>query len=74
MSNNNTSMNNNSQFTLDLTTNNSSVISNAKIYSNQNREGPSQKIDKSLLNKMSSVPTKSNNHKSGDKKRDCVIY
>lgn len=39
--------------------------------------GPSQGYDKSVLNKIPTVPTKSNNNKNdrgGSGKRDCVIF
>lgn len=73
-------INNNSNtgtVTLDLSTNNSSKLSSGKIFSGTNsREGPSQKIDKSVLNKMATVQTTKTSTQKNDRgsKRDCVIF
>lgn len=63
--------------TLDLSTNNSSKLSSGKIFSGTNsRDGPSQKIDKSVLNKMATVQTTKTTTQKNDRgsKRDCVIF
>lgn len=69
----------NPPFTIDVSTNNSSKINTQKNYPGNSisRDGPSQKIDKSVLTKIPSVPTKSSNtgkNNENKSKRDCLIF
>ena len=61
--NNNSNPFNSSPFSLESETKNMS--------GNSTKDGPSSKIDKSVLNKVPNVPKKS---KDSGKKNDCIIF